>query len=185
VRVQQLVQLRMDGLNVAMLGAMDDEGHQPRRKCGDAMPAEAGQLRMVRAVDCRYLKSEDNMLSNPASASGWEPKGTPGVLKAHKPNERNPVPPSSVRRSRLSEGLPYPLGATWDGLGVNFALFSANATKVELCLFDEGAQREVERITRVHRRGLARLPARCPAGHGLRLPRARPLRACGRPSLQP
>ena len=46
----------------------------------------------------------------------------------------------------LSEGLPHPLGATWDGLGVNFALFSANATKVELCLFDEKGEREVERI---------------------------------------
>jgi glycogen operon protein len=49
-------------------------------------------------------------------------------------------------RTRLSEGLPYPLGATWDGLGVNFALFSANATKVELCLFDESGERELERI---------------------------------------
>ena len=49
-------------------------------------------------------------------------------------------------RSRLSEGLPYPLGATWDGLGVNFALFSANATKVELCLFDDAGQTEIERI---------------------------------------
>jgi isoamylase len=51
-----------------------------------------------------------------------------------------------VRHSRLSEGLPYPLGATWDGLGVNFALFSAHATKVELCLFEDGGRREVERI---------------------------------------
>jgi glycogen operon protein len=34
-------------------------------------------------------------------------------------------------------GLPYPLGATWDGRGVNFALYSENATKVELCLFDD------------------------------------------------
>jgi glycogen operon protein len=33
-------------------------------------------------------------------------------------------------------GNPYPLGATWDGAGVNFALFSQNATAVELCLFD-------------------------------------------------
>jgi isoamylase len=57
------------------------------------------------------------------------------------------VPASSARQSRLLEGLPYPLGATWDGLGVNFALFSANATKVELCLFEEGGRREVERIT--------------------------------------
>ncbi|PTX18337.1 glycogen operon protein [Pontibacter mucosus] len=34
-------------------------------------------------------------------------------------------------------GRPFPLGATWDGEGVNFALFSENATKVELCLFDK------------------------------------------------
>ena len=53
---------------------------------------------------------------------------------------------SDARPSRLSEGLPYPLGATWDGLGVNFALFSAHATKVELCLFDATGEREIERI---------------------------------------
>jgi isoamylase len=46
----------------------------------------------------------------------------------------------------LKEGLPYPLGATWDGEGTNFALFSANATKVEICLFDAEGEREVERI---------------------------------------
>ena len=39
-------------------------------------------------------------------------------------------------------GSPYPLGATFDGRGVNFALFSANAEKVELCLFDGRGQRE-------------------------------------------
>ena len=37
---------------------------------------------------------------------------------------------------RVWPGKPYPLGATWDGEGVNFALFSENATAVELCLFD-------------------------------------------------
>lgn len=47
---------------------------------------------------------------------------------------------------RLSEGRPYPLGATWDGSGVNFAFFSANARKVELCLFDRNGRRELERI---------------------------------------
>ena len=34
-------------------------------------------------------------------------------------------------------GSPHPLGATWDGEGVNFALYSENGTAVELCLFDE------------------------------------------------
>jgi isoamylase len=37
---------------------------------------------------------------------------------------------------KIWPGKPYPLGATWDGAGVNFSLFSENATKVELCLFD-------------------------------------------------
>ena len=37
---------------------------------------------------------------------------------------------------RTRPGRPYPLGATWDGAGVNFALFSDHATGVELCLFD-------------------------------------------------
>jgi isoamylase len=37
---------------------------------------------------------------------------------------------------RVWPGQPYPLGATWDGIGVNFALFSENATGVDLCLFD-------------------------------------------------
>ena len=40
-------------------------------------------------------------------------------------------------RSALWPGRPYPLGATWDGAGVNFALFSEHATGVELCLFGE------------------------------------------------
>jgi glycogen operon protein len=44
------------------------------------------------------------------------------------------------------EGLPHPRGATWDGQGTNFALFSAHATKVELCLFDARGERELERI---------------------------------------
>ena len=49
---------------------------------------------------------------------------------------------------RILPGKPYPLGATWDGMGVNFALFSENATKVELCFFDSPARRrESSRIT--------------------------------------
>ena len=48
---------------------------------------------------------------------------------------------------RVWPGEPYPLGATWTGVGVNFALFSAYATKVELCLFDSpDATKEWARI---------------------------------------
>jgi isoamylase len=43
-------------------------------------------------------------------------------------------------------GTPFPLGATWDGQGVNFAIYSRHADKVELCLFDEQGKRELQRI---------------------------------------
>ena len=54
--------------------------------------------------------------------------------------------PQVMRKARLREGRPHPCGATWTGLGVNFALFSAHASKVELCLFDDGGQGEIERV---------------------------------------
>jgi isoamylase len=47
---------------------------------------------------------------------------------------------------RLLPGSPYPLGATWDGLGINFAVFSANAQGIDLCLFDPAGRREVTRL---------------------------------------
>ncbi len=43
-------------------------------------------------------------------------------------------------------GRAYPRGANWDGEGVNFAMFSENAEKVELCIFDESGRRERQRI---------------------------------------
>ena len=46
----------------------------------------------------------------------------------------------------LWPGSPYPRGATWDGLGVNFALFSESAERVEVCLFDSTGRHEVQRI---------------------------------------
>ena len=44
---------------------------------------------------------------------------------------------------RLWPGTPYPLGATWDGAGTNFALFSEVADAVELCLVDDGGEHRV------------------------------------------
>lgn len=46
---------------------------------------------------------------------------------------------------RLSSGLPYPLGAHSDGLGVNFAVFSAHAQQIDLCIFDERGRKEIRR----------------------------------------
>ncbi|MCP5357345.1 MAG: glycogen debranching protein GlgX [Pseudomonadales bacterium] len=45
----------------------------------------------------------------------------------------------------LLPGMPYPLGASWDGEGTNFALFSANAERVELCLYSADGSRELQR----------------------------------------
>ena len=56
---------------------------------------------------------------------------------------------------RIWPGRPYPLGATWDGAGVNFALFAEHATKVELCLFDSiDAKKESKRIPFQHQTDL-------------------------------
>lgn len=49
-------------------------------------------------------------------------------------------------RPHLQLGNKHTLGATWDGRGVNFALFSAHAEKVELCLFSDDGSREVQRL---------------------------------------
>src|SRR3954467_2558480 len=56
--------------------------------------------------------------------------------------------PSTVWRGR-----PAPLGATWDGQGVNFALYSEHAERVELCLFDARGRREIERVELTERTG--------------------------------
>ena len=42
--------------------------------------------------------------------------------------------------------MPHPRGATWDGKGTNFSLFSAHAVKVEVCLFDGRGERETARV---------------------------------------
>jgi glycogen operon protein len=57
------------------------------------------------------------------------------------------------RKIQIWPGKPYPLGATWDGSGVNFALFSENAAKVELCLYDE--DKETARIELTEQTDLA------------------------------
>ena len=51
-----------------------------------------------------------------------------------------------MKENPIREGLPHPRGATWDGQGTNFALFSAHATKVEVCIFDESGTKELRRV---------------------------------------
>jgi isoamylase len=51
----------------------------------------------------------------------------------------------NAAESKIWLGHPYPLGATWDGEGVNFAIFSEHATKIELCLFDSAKDKKESR----------------------------------------
>jgi isoamylase len=46
---------------------------------------------------------------------------------------------------QMHEGVPHPCGATWDGKGTNFAVFSEHATKVEVCFFDASGGKEIDR----------------------------------------
>jgi isoamylase len=52
----------------------------------------------------------------------------------------------SRARLRVTAGAPYPLGATHDGRGINFAVFSANATRIEVCFFEPDGMRETARV---------------------------------------
>src|SRR5262249_53656966 len=90
--------------------------------------------------------------SNPR-AVGYLP--APGCISAlcHDASEarasQGPRAPAlcSPLNVKVWPGAAYPLGATWDGAGVNFALFSEHANGVELCLFDEvDGNREVARL---------------------------------------
>ncbi len=127
----------------------------------------AGAVRSDRCADRRSPRE-----AQPATPETGEP--APSVTKA--------------AADVASPGSPSPLGATWDGRGVNFALFSANAEQVELCLFDnEGSARDrANRAARVHRSTSGTAICRGPAPgllYGYRV--HGPYDAAGGPSLQP
>lgn len=53
------------------------------------------------------------------------------------------MPPATPQ---LLPGKPFPLGAQWDGLGINFAVFSAHASRIDLCLFSANGRKELARL---------------------------------------
>ena len=103
------------------------------------------------------------------------------------------VEPITNASRRVWVGRPYPLGATYDGSGTNFSLFSSVAEGVELCLLAAEAPTtarhrvDEERIalTRGRRLLLARLPPRRPPRPALRLPGARAVGPGQRAAVQP
>ena len=55
------------------------------------------------------------------------------------------MPDDRAAAAAIRTGRPWPLGAHWDGQGVNVAVFSAHAQRIELCLFDADGTRELQR----------------------------------------
>ena len=65
----------------------------------------------------------------------------------------SPIRTNRSTRYRISGGKPHSLGAQFDGEGTNFAVFSANASQIDLCLFSDDGRREIDRITLPERTG--------------------------------
>ena len=76
----------------------------------------------------------------PATRDGLQPDSMDAVTTDH----HQPGTPNAV--TRIEVGRPWPMGAHWDGTGVNFAVFSAHAQAMDLCLFDTGGERELARL---------------------------------------
>ena len=80
-------------------------------------------------------------------------------------------------------GRPFPLGATWDGGGTNFSIFSEHAEGVDLCLFDEGEEHRIQMTKRTALNWHCYVPGVSP-GTAIRLPGSRAVLAARGPSLQ-
>src|SRR6202021_1457512 len=91
-------------------------------------------LRVLRWQQCRKRRRSPDPRWISAGAQSYRPAFGGHISRSGR---------LSMRRSAGSSSRP---GASWDGRGTNFALFSANAQKVELCLFDGQGRRELERI---------------------------------------
>src|SRR5206468_1572414 len=103
---------------------MDQQGG-PQHNSGAEIWVKPGYPRDNRGTPIRWSRSGIVRPSGPTPARQSRPLA-----------ERDPIG-RQRGRMRIWPGTPYPLGATWDGWGTNFALFSEVAERVELCLFDE------------------------------------------------
>ena len=100
--------------------------------------------------------TERHPFTHPIMSSTSDP--TPAISHSAGAAHRHPAPSETSARQppdhdAVWKGHAVPLGATWTGDGVNFALFSENATGVELCLFDRLGEKETRRIPMAARTG--------------------------------
>ena len=120
----------------------------------------------------------------PAGSSTWSIAAGPGRPHWRDAGRSAHRPGAPVSARRQWPGRPFPLGATYDGAGTNFAIFSEVAEAVELCLFDDHTE---ERVLLAERTALcfhAYLPDVRP-GPALRLPGPRAVGSGPRRARQP
>ena len=169
---------------------------RPRRRGVPRDPGQRRRWRPARHPAGRAGAARRRSSTAPCPSSGpravvgrrrLPPTGRPGLSTGGPPPDRHNESLTCTARPwevmEIWPGSPYPLGATYDGAGTNFALFSEAAERVELCLFDDDGDgdsasscREVDGVR------LARLPAAASARAALRLPGARPVRPGARAS---
>ena len=87
------------------------------------------------------------MIVDAGSANGFDVCTARGEAYRLQPAAAPPEPPQRPSTIEVWPGAPFPLGATWDGEGTNFSLFSEHAERVELCLFDAEDHETVIEIT--------------------------------------
>ncbi len=138
-------------LCLAAQGPQSDRALRGRGKlhaAGVARLPRPGALRRHLARGAQFRRG-DSMAAAMSETPARSTLSRPTTVRSSVLLSHRLLPSTSFPRSNghVSAGSPYPLGANWDGRGTNFALFSANATKVELCLFDRDGRREIERVT--------------------------------------
>ena len=143
---------------------------RPVRRASSLRAACSTLFEIEKALyELRYeLHNRPDWVGDPACAACWMPDADGRTRRG-----------STQPITAVWPGKPYPRGATWDGEGVNFALFSANADRGRAVPLrrQRAARAAAHRAARAHRRGLARLSAGGAARPALRLSRARTVRA--------
>src|SRR5882757_5004288 len=111
----------------------------PRLSCPGAVRRQVERAAQFRL---RALRRQQRRERRRGQDVGWPGAGA----QSHHPAAGRDISRTGKLSMRLSTGTSSRLGASWDGRGTNFALFSANAQNVELCLFESQGRREIERI---------------------------------------
>jgi glycogen operon protein len=101
---------------------------------------------MDQTVDKPPTQPTDKPAAQPSAKAAEKPADKAADRLSSLATAKPAASPQVLKPSRVREGHAFPLGANWDGTGVNFALFSAHAQMVELCLFDIDGGKELERI---------------------------------------